>query len=136
MHPDIVAALADVGITRTFAIQELTLPLALDGHDLIGQARTGTGKTLGFGVPLLQRTVAPHDPDHADLAAPDKPQALVVAPTRELALQVSNDLTLAAQGGRQPGVLRQPVEGGQFRVGEHAEQVDDGSTVDRGHGIS
>jgi superfamily II DNA/RNA helicase len=75
----------------------MTLSVALLGTDLIGQARTGTGKTLAFGIPLLQRTVAPHDPDHEDLAAPDKPQALVVAPTRELALQVSNDLTLAAQ---------------------------------------
>ena len=51
----IVQALSDVGITRTFAIQEMTLPIALAGSDLIGQARTGTGKTLGFGVPLLQR---------------------------------------------------------------------------------
>jgi superfamily II DNA/RNA helicase len=74
----------------------MTLPVALMGTDLIGQARTGTGKTLAFGVPLLQRTVAPHDPDHADLAAPDKPQALVIAPTRELALQVTNDLKTAA----------------------------------------
>ena len=46
------------------------------GTDLIGQARTGTGKTLAFGIPVLQRTVAPHDPDYADLAAPGKPQAL------------------------------------------------------------
>src|SRR4051794_41770333 len=73
----------------------MTLSVALMGTDLIGQARTGTGKTLAFGIPVLQRTVAPHDPDHADLAAPDKPQALVVAPTRELALQVSRDLSLA-----------------------------------------
>ncbi len=65
------------------------------GTDLIGQARTGTGKTLAFGIPVLQRTVAPHDPDYADLVAPDKPQALVVAPTRELALQVSGDLSMA-----------------------------------------
>ena len=71
--------------------------MALMGTDLIGQARTGTGKTLAFGIPLLQRTVAPHDPDYEDLAAPGKPQALVVAPTRELALQVSNDLALAAK---------------------------------------
>ncbi|MGI8696928.1 MAG: DEAD/DEAH box helicase, partial [Mycobacteriales bacterium] len=56
---EIVEALAAVGITRTFAIQELTLPLALPGSDLIGQARTGTGKTLGFGVPLLQRITLP-----------------------------------------------------------------------------
>ncbi|QIK67421.1 DEAD/DEAH box helicase [Nocardioides sp. HDW12B] len=74
----------------------MTLSVALLGTDLIGQARTGTGKTLAFGIPLLQRTVAPHDPDHEDLAAPDKPQALVVAPTRELAVQVANDLKLAA----------------------------------------
>jgi superfamily II DNA/RNA helicase len=73
----------------------MTLSVALLGTDLIGQARTGTGKTLAFGIPLLQRTVAPHDPDFADLAAPGKPQALVIAPTRELALQVSNDLALA-----------------------------------------
>ena len=71
--------------------------MALMGTDLIGQARTGTGKTLAFGIPLLQRTVAPHDPDFEDLAAPGKPQALVIAPTRELALQVSNDLALAGK---------------------------------------
>ena len=74
----------------------MTLSVALLGTDLIGQARTGTGKTLAFGIPVIQRTVAPHDPDFSDLAAPGKPQALVVAPTRELALQVSNDLRTAA----------------------------------------
>jgi superfamily II DNA/RNA helicase len=73
----------------------MTLSVALMGTDLIGQARTGTGKTLAFGIPVLQRTVAPHDPDYLDLAAPGKPQALVVAPTRELALQVAGDLKLA-----------------------------------------
>ncbi|NUS49516.1 MAG: DEAD/DEAH box helicase, partial [Nocardioidaceae bacterium] len=73
----------------------MTLSVALMGTDLIGQARTGTGKTLAFGIPVLQRTVAPHDPDHEELAEPDKPQALIVAPTRELALQVSGDLSLA-----------------------------------------
>ena len=57
--PEIVEALADVGIVKTFAIQELTLPIALAGSDLIGQARTGTGKTLGFGVPLLNRLNLP-----------------------------------------------------------------------------
>jgi len=93
--PEIADALERSGITTPFPIQEMTLQVALMGTDLIGQARTGTGKTLAFGIPVLQRTVAPHDPDHADLAAPDKPQALVVAPTRELALQVSRDLSLA-----------------------------------------
>ena len=95
MLPEIADALERAGITTPFPIQEMTLAIALMGTDLIGQARTGTGKTLAFGIPVLQRTVAPHDPDHADLAAPDKPQALVVAPTRELALQVANDLKLA-----------------------------------------
>ena len=76
----------------------MALPVALLGTDLIGQARTGTGKTLAFGIPILQRTLAPRDPDFADLAAPGKPQALVVAPTRELALQVTGDLKVAAKG--------------------------------------
>jgi superfamily II DNA/RNA helicase len=73
----------------------MTLPIALLGTDLIGQARTGTGKTLAFAIPVLQRLIAPHDPDFDELVAPGKPQALVIAPTRELALQVSNDLTVA-----------------------------------------
>jgi superfamily II DNA/RNA helicase len=93
--PEIADALERGGITTPFPIQEMTLSVALLGTDLIGQARTGTGKTLAFGIPVLQRTVAPHDPDYDELVAPDKPQALVVAPTRELALQVSNDLALA-----------------------------------------
>ena len=59
IKPEIIQALADVGIEHTFAIQELTLPIALAGSDLIGQARTGTGKTLGFGVPLLNRLELP-----------------------------------------------------------------------------
>jgi superfamily II DNA/RNA helicase len=95
--PEIAGALERAGITTPFPIQEMTLSVALMGTDLIGQARTGTGKTLAFGIPLLQRTVAPHDPDFADLAAPGRPQALVVAPTRELAVQVAGDLRLAAQ---------------------------------------
>ncbi|MGH3360147.1 MAG: DEAD/DEAH box helicase [Nocardioidaceae bacterium] len=73
----------------------MTLSIALLGTDLIGQARTGTGKTLAFGIPIAQRAVAPHDPEYDDLAAPGRPQALVVAPTRELAIQVSGDLSTA-----------------------------------------
>ncbi|OXM68333.1 MULTISPECIES: DEAD/DEAH box helicase [Amycolatopsis] len=88
VRPEIVRALAEAGIEHTFAIQALTLPLALAGDDLIGQARTGMGKTLGFGVPLLQRVVSPGD---------GTPQALVVVPTRELCLQVTRDITDAAK---------------------------------------
>jgi superfamily II DNA/RNA helicase len=88
IRPGIVEALAAVGIVKTFAIQELTLPIALAGGDLIGQARTGTGKTLGFGVPMLNRIDLDRGPGVA-------PQALVIAPTRELAVQVSGDLKAA-----------------------------------------
>ncbi len=95
VHPEICDALERGGITTPFAIQEMTLSVALMGTDLIGQARTGTGKTLAFGIPVLQRSVSPKDPDYAELPQ-GKPQALIVAPTRELALQVSSDLTLAS----------------------------------------
>ncbi len=84
-----------VGITEAFPIQEMTLPIALTGTDLIGQARTGTGKTLAFAVPVLQRIISPQDPDYGEFAAPGKPQALVVTPTRELTLQVAADITAA-----------------------------------------
>ena len=86
----IVAALRAAGITRAFPIQALTLPIALDGHDVIGQARTGTGKTLAFGIPILQRMVT------ADRGKPSAPRGLVVVPTRELAIQVADDLRSAA----------------------------------------
>ncbi|MBS2938990.1 DEAD/DEAH box helicase [Nocardioides sp. J2M5] len=96
MLPEICDALERAGITTPFAIQEMTLSVALMGTDLIGQARTGTGKTLAFGIPVLQRSVAVTDPAYADLPQ-GKPQALIVAPTRELALQVSGDLALASK---------------------------------------
>src|SRR6201991_4921569 len=90
VRPEIVRAMADVGIERTFAIQELTLPLALAGEDVIGQARTGTGKTLGFGVPLLQRFGTPTEDG--------TPRVPVVVPPRELCLQVAKDLEGASKG--------------------------------------
>ncbi len=106
--PEICDALERKGITTPFAIQEMTLSIALTGTDLIGQARTGTGKTLAFGIPIIQRSVATHDPDYADLEQ-GKPQALIVAPTRELALQVSRDLELA---GADRGIRVMTVYGG------------------------
>lgn len=100
---DIAAALADIGIERAFPIQAMCMPLALEGKDLIGQAKTGTGKTLGFGIPLLQRIQRDDTPGA-------NPQALVVVPTRELCVQVASDLeqastrrglrVLAVYGGR------------------------------------
>ncbi|MDX3852509.1 DEAD/DEAH box helicase [Streptomyces sp. AK02-01A] len=78
----------------------MTLPVALSGKDVIGQAKTGTGKTLGFGLPLLERVTVPADVE-AGRAVPEKltnaPQALVVVPTRELCTQVTNDLLTAGK---------------------------------------
>ncbi|GAB7190339.1 hypothetical protein NUM3379_10450 [Kineococcus sp. NUM-3379] len=95
--PEIAEALAGAGIVKPFPIQAMTLPVALSGHDIIGQAKTGTGKTLGFGVPLLQRTAVPGEAAYEALPAPGKPQALVIVPTRELAVQVAHDLTTASR---------------------------------------
>lgn len=94
VRDEIVKALAEIGIERTFAIQELTLPLALAGDDLIGQARTGMGKTFGFGVPLLHR-VATSDSGTSPLDG--TPRALVIVPTRELCIQVTQDLENASK---------------------------------------
>ncbi|MGW1704109.1 DEAD/DEAH box helicase [Streptomyces sp. NPDC002206] len=78
----------------------MTLPVALSGSDVIGQAKTGTGKTLGFGLPLLERVTVPADVE-AGRAQPEQlteaPQALVVVPTRELCQQVTNDLLTAGK---------------------------------------
>nr|WP_236070489.1 DEAD/DEAH box helicase [Streptomyces polyasparticus] len=83
-----------------FPIQEMTLPVALSGTDVIGQAKTGTGKTLGFGLPLLERVTVPADVE-AGRAKPEDlteaPQALIVVPTRELCTQVTNDLLTAGK---------------------------------------
>ncbi|MCV2396538.1 DEAD/DEAH box helicase [Actinotalea sp. M2MS4P-6] len=97
IRPEITTALADAGITHPFPIQAMTLPVALQRHDIIGQAKTGTGKTLGFGLPLLEHVVAPGEDGFDRLPAPGKPQALVVAPTRELAIQVAGDLETASR---------------------------------------
>jgi len=84
----ICAALEAEGITTAFPIQALTLPIALDGHDVIGQARTGTGKTFAFGIPILERL-------GEAAREPAAPRALVVVPTRELAIQVADDVRVA-----------------------------------------
>ncbi|MFD0363745.1 DEAD/DEAH box helicase [Nocardia sp. GCM10030253] len=94
VREEIVRALGEIGIERTFAIQELTLPLALAGEDLIGQARTGMGKTFGFGVPLLHR-IATADTGTTPLDG--TPRALIIVPTRELCIQVTQDLENASK---------------------------------------
>jgi superfamily II DNA/RNA helicase len=93
IRDEIVRSLAEKGIERPFAIQELTLPVALAGDDVIGQARTGMGKTLAFGVPLLSRITSKNPTRPLN----GTPRALVVVPTRELCLQVTEDLSAAAK---------------------------------------
>jgi superfamily II DNA/RNA helicase len=98
-----VAALTAVGISHAFAIQEYALPIAMRGSDLIGQAPTGTGKTLAFGIPLLERVRARAE------GGDGTPQALVVVPTRELGLQVAKDLATA---GATRDIRVLPIYGG------------------------
>ena len=94
---EIVDALSEKGIIHPFPIQALTLPVALKRNDIIGQAKTGTGKTLGFGIPVLETVVAPGEPGFEKLAHPGAPQALIILPTRELCKQVADDLRNAAK---------------------------------------
>ncbi|WP_301212944.1 DEAD/DEAH box helicase, partial [Leifsonia williamsii] len=123
---DMVDALASKGITEPFPIQTQTIPLALTGQDIIGQAKTGTGKTLGFGLPLIQRLGPDPEPGV---------QALVVVPTRELAIQVFEDLEQAASnrptsiaaiyGGKAyEGQIAQLKAGAQIVVGTPGRLLD------------
>ena len=102
----ICTALEAAGIHTTFPIQALTLPLAIDGQDIIGQARTGTGKTLAFGIPMLHRLATTFAADRAA----KEPSALVVVPTRELAVQVAEDIK---QAGLHLGARVLTVYGGR-----------------------
>lgn len=111
-----VEALRQEGIETPFPIQEQTIPVALSGQDIIGQARTGTGKTLGFGLPLLQKLGT--DP------APGV-KALVVVPTRELAIQVAEDLVVASS---KRATQVAAIYGGKAYEGQ-IEQIDAGAQV-------
>ncbi|MEC5150463.1 DEAD/DEAH box helicase [Cryobacterium sp. GrIS_2_6] len=123
---DLVDALASKGILEPFPIQLQTIPLAMSGQDIIGQAKTGTGKTLGFGLPLIQRLGLDPEPGV---------QALVVVPTRELCVQVSEDLEMASQnrntkivsiyGGKAyEGQIEQLKAGAQIVVGTPGRLLD------------
>jgi superfamily II DNA/RNA helicase len=123
---DIVDALAAKGILEPFPIQEQTIPLGLSGQDIIGQAKTGTGKTFGFGIPIVQRLGL--DP------APGV-KTLVVVPTRELAVQVSEDIEIlisnrsttlvSIYGGKAyEGQIEQLKAGAQIVVGTPGRLID------------
>jgi superfamily II DNA/RNA helicase len=104
----LVAALATEGVATPFPIQAATLPDALAGRDVLGQGKTGSGKTYAFGLPVLTRLAASGSPRR-----PGRPRALILAPTRELASQIEAVLTplartmslriLAVYGGVSPG---------------------------------
>jgi superfamily II DNA/RNA helicase len=110
LRKETIDALHLHGFLAPFAIQEMVLPIALGDGDVIGQAKTGTGKTLAFGIPVIERVISPNDPEWAALEAKGAPQALIVVPTRELCVQVTKDIeelshnrgirTLAVYGGR------------------------------------
>ncbi|CAN2215894.1 SrmB Superfamily II DNA and RNA helicases [Candidatus Nanopelagicaceae bacterium] len=110
LRKETIEALHQHGFTAPFAIQEMVLPIALADGDVIGQAKTGTGKTLAFGVPVIERVIAPNDVEWEALEAKGAPQVLIVVPTRELCVQVTKDIeelslnrgirTLAVYGGR------------------------------------
>ena len=88
LHPDLLAGLEGAGFTRCTPIQAMTLPVALPGGDVAGQAQTGTGKTLAFLVTVINRLLT--RPALAD-RKPEDPRALILAPTRELAIQIHKD---------------------------------------------
>ncbi len=100
LHPAILAALTAVGYEEPSPIQAQAIPMILAGHDMIGQAQTGTGKTAAFALPILSRI----DP------AKREPQALILAPTRELALQVATAFETYSK--QMPGVNVVAVYGG------------------------
>jgi superfamily II DNA/RNA helicase len=110
LRPETIEALHSHGFIAPFAIQEMVLPIALSDGDVIGQAKTGTGKTLAFGVPVIERVIAPKDTEWAEFDHKGMPQVLIVVPTRELCTQVTKDIeelasnrgirTLAVYGGR------------------------------------
>jgi ATP-dependent RNA helicase DeaD len=100
IHPSVVTAIAAVGYEEPSPIQSQAIPVILAGHDMIGQAQTGTGKTAAFALPLLSRI----DP------ARREPQVLILAPTRELALQVATAFETYAK--QMPSVSVVAVYGG------------------------
>ena len=102
LDPKIIRALRDVGYESPSPIQAATIPALLAGRDVLGQAQTGTGKTAAFALPVLSRI------DHAPT---DKPQALVLTPTRELAIQVAEAFQRYAAYLPKINVL--PIYGGQ-----------------------
>ena len=101
INPQIIRAVEDMGFEEATPIQSQAIPVMMSGVDMIGQAQTGTGKTAAFGIPLLQKV----DPENRKL------QAIILCPTRELAIQVAEELRSLAK--YMHGVKVLPIYGGQ-----------------------
>src|SRR5690242_7776818 len=118
-------ALAEIGFDRPFPIQEMAIPLILQGKDVIGQAHTGTGKTAAFALPLLTKIKNSNK----------QVQALILVPTRELAIQVTNEIvkfskyarvwTVSIYGGQGFG-----IQAGLLRRGAHIVVATPGRLID------
>ena len=106
LHPSLLAGLHESGFTRCTPIQALTLPVALAGRDVAGQAQTGTGKTGAFLVAAMQRLLT--QPALPERKAND-PRCLILAPTRELAIQIDKDFRAL---GRNTGLRSALIYGG------------------------
>ncbi|WP_127585144.1 DEAD/DEAH box helicase [Paenibacillus koleovorans] len=100
LDPKVLRAITEMGFEESTPIQEKTIPLALEGRDLIGQAQTGTGKTAAFGIPVISR-IEPTE---------DRIVSLIMCPTRELAIQVAEEISKL---GRFKGIRSLPIYGGQ-----------------------
>lgn len=122
LHPLLQQGLDDSGFTRCTPIQEMTLPLALGGRDVAGQAQTGTGKTCAFLVALMNRLL--NNPAVAERKDSD-PRALVIAPTRELAIQIEKD---ARAIGRHTGLRMALIYGG-VDYDKQRQQLKDGCDI-------
>ncbi|NII56018.1 DEAD/DEAH box helicase [Luteibacter sp. SG786] len=122
LHPLLQQGLAAAGITRCTPIQALTLPVALTGRDVAGQAQTGTGKTFAFLVALMDRLLKhPAHPDRKD----SDPRALVIAPTRELAIQIEKDFQTI---GKATGLRSALIYGG-VDYDKQRQQLRDGCDI-------
>jgi ATP-dependent RNA helicase DeaD len=103
LSDEVLNAVSGMGFEQPTPIQEIAIPPAMEGLDIIGQAQTGTGKTAAFGIPIIEKG-----------KRGKTPYAIILAPTRELAVQVAQELNKL---GKIKGILTVPIYGGQSLTG-------------------
>lgn len=113
--PELLKSIERMGFEETTPVQEQTIPLALAGNDVIGQAQTGTGKTAAFGLPMLNKI----DPKNRNV------QGLVIAPTRELAIQVQEELFRLSKDKK----IRITAVYGGASIGHQIKQIKNGAQI-------